>query len=398
MKTIKAILDSAINIKVDSKFKRKVISYGVNFTHRNEEHINFFGGQLLGVDRVLFLDSDREDWIDGILHLDDPIATQRDIKELPDIVASRVVSGDLMNLTLVFMVHRTMHSGLSQRDKDLVTVGLINILQYKLFTSMHRHYFSEKANPDIAMAMYEGLSRKSSIKRLGTWQAVFTNRSEDIVDDSSIWSHALLRFDNNDDIVKMLNDIQGRLKSILNHLTDDFNDTIRLGARISSADKFITLEGEQVIKDTVNSYTLLNDRMNTMMPSRLDFINFDTVDTVLDVMPSADRRYLLATLEYMSDNYNTAQGQIIIELIDSLMQFLFLVVQESNLELKQVVAVMIKMRGRLKSNRIRNPLLLKAKENVTAIVEIATGTENRNILAGVRAATMLYVVLRSITN
>ena len=47
-------------LKIDRAWVMKLAKFRLGFTLRNEDHINFFGGNLFGVDVVRFTQSDRD--------------------------------------------------------------------------------------------------------------------------------------------------------------------------------------------------------------------------------------------------------------------------------------------------------------------------------------------------
>lgn len=101
MNSIKNIFnDLCKDFKADAKTLMKLRRYERAFVNKNENHINFFGGVLMGVHPVRFTQDDRQDWFDDLVGVDE-MTIKTAIAKLDTIVHSRIVSTDTMNLSCV---------------------------------------------------------------------------------------------------------------------------------------------------------------------------------------------------------------------------------------------------------------------------------------------------------
>jgi len=199
----------------DDRLLKKVMSYEHRFVTKNEAHMSFFGGNLLGVDPVRFKPEDRNSWFHDIMDTEEE-AVEEDIHRLPGINVQFHVSSDVMNLSCFWMAHKFLTSSkLSKNDRELGARTVVLILQYKFITSIVANYFKWNADPLVAQATYQALNKRFGLKVTGSWGALLKQRADAVVGDSSIHRKTLLEFQDDAKIVYMVNDSQGRIKDIL---------------------------------------------------------------------------------------------------------------------------------------------------------------------------------------
>jgi superfamily I DNA/RNA helicase len=76
--TIKSVFDAQLaNLEIDQQLASRLHRYRQNFINRNRDHAAFFGGVLLGVQVVRFLDSDKDSWFDDIIQMDEELLRER---------------------------------------------------------------------------------------------------------------------------------------------------------------------------------------------------------------------------------------------------------------------------------------------------------------------------------
>src|SRR5690606_8530371 len=122
------------------------------------------------------------------------------------------VAADNFNISCCWIAHRFYKSDLPPRVKEKGMKLSMDILQYKLMSSIHSHYFKFAVDQNVAEATYAELSRKFDIKRYGSWRAVLDSRSENIIATGEIHEQTIRRFDDDMAIVRMIQDIQFRLR------------------------------------------------------------------------------------------------------------------------------------------------------------------------------------------
>jgi len=223
-KNIKEVFDNALShLTIDEAFLKDVSQYAKYFVNKNDEHVQFFGSNLLGVHAVRFLPEDRLSWTVDLLDIDE-YETRRNVVKLPTVNETWIRGTDVMNISCIYLVHRVFNSDLSPKLKEQGMMDILLVMHYKLMSSLMAHNFKYPTDEATAMAVYAALSKKYALKAYGSWHAVFVARCKDIIDRKSIHMRTIDKFNDDGAIQYMITDIQGRLKSMVKNLNKVFYD------------------------------------------------------------------------------------------------------------------------------------------------------------------------------
>ena len=143
-RTIKAVFDKHLgkHLVFDRKLLKKILQHVASFETRDEDHINFLGGNLLGVVNLHYNDGDVEEWIDDILDVDDWEELVEDYHDLPEVEKSFAVSGSTINMSFVYLAHMALTSKhLSASDRERGATAVFIMLQYRFLSSLVNHFF-----------------------------------------------------------------------------------------------------------------------------------------------------------------------------------------------------------------------------------------------------------------
>lgn len=397
--TIKSIFDEALaHLKIDVKLLKKIRDYGQSFVNRNPDHVAFFGGNLLGVYPIRFRNTDRSEWYDGVLELDD-VAVRNRIAELPTLDPEWKRGTDVMNLSCLWLVHAIYHSNLPQRVKDQGMIDVLMVLHYKLITSIMSHYFKYPADTSVALATYAALSKKFSLKVHGSWSALLYSRCEDIIDSRHGIHHKTIEnFIPDESIQYMITDIQGRLRNIVKKMWIVF-DTVRTqDAKIlSSKMTGFSVDGEQIVRDMKRNFSPYKRYIHDVVSDPTLFIKDELINVVSSAMPTMAEPLLLETLQYMSRNYRHDGGQIEKLLDETLLHaFDYLSSERSAFSRSMDMGVLIsKLRAIYMASRGNDEALKKMRELGESIASKAVKSRNPAVIASIRTGVLLYIVLRT---
>ena len=397
MKSINTVFTEHCNIKFDREFTLSVLTFVNNFVRKDENSIAFWGGNLLGVYPVKWVNDDKLTWLEDVLRIADYDQLCRDIGDLPDVDSSWNIAGDPINLSFIWVAqHALISTTLAAKDKETLATYAINMLQYKFITSIHTNNFKYSANLSVALAVYEALDKKSQLKRLGSWGALVSARTEDILSVGGLHTNTMRNLNNDEYVVKMINDIYNRIKSILKVLTRDFYLIKNSNARIAASDKFTTVDGESLIKDSVNKYAHIKENMHSVIPDLNTFLRDDLLNVVNITINTTYPIYLKETLTYISNNYGHNDVHKLPVLIDDILMFVFEILRKDKIELNNMPAVGIKLKGVLRASRITAPEYLAIREKVGIIVKLANPTIADCNIASTRISTIMYISLRAL--
>lgn len=401
-KSVKIIFEEhCSHLVFDKKLLSKLQRYERDFVHKTEDHIKFFGGNLMGHEVVKFTPTDRSRWFDEILEADEG-GLRMELHALPDIEPHRHVSSDTMNLSAFWMAHRFLNSpNLNQKDREYGAMLVMLILNYKFITSILSHWFKYKADPVVAQATYDALTKRFQLKVVGTWGALLEERSEAIVERNGLHYRTLMSFNNDLDIVKMVNDVQGRIKSILKYIRDVFSkvqgDETVLVKTIAGT---IDLDGDVKVRDRQkNTHKYINYIENTI-PDRASFIIPQLVTVIASVITTAPKNNIQDTLEYCSENFSVKADKELIKLPAIILEHAFDYLTKNPGVMssgRDITGLLSKMRSVYQASKANDPLILEARRIGELVASKATGSKNKILVSAVRNALMLYILLRAFT-
>lgn len=402
MKNVKLVFEEHLpHIVFDQKFLQKVSSYEQKFVNKNETHILFFGGHLMGVHPVRFTDADRNRWFDEILDADE-VAIEDDLHALPEILPHRHVSSDVMNLSCIWLAHGFLTSDkLNAHDRHKGAMASILVVQYKFITSILADWFPWDADPIVAEATYTILTKRFGLKILGSWGALLHQRAEDVVSQGKLHYNRLIKMDNDKDVVYMANDIQGRIKDILKNIRDAF--TVAQNSpelQIKSISSTIELDGEMKIRDKQRKVPEYIRYILTTIQDKNAFIVPDLVDVIMKAIPAMPRSALVSTLTYMSNNASPKADKRVERVCTIVLQhaFDYLARNPDVMTSKSdIPGLLRKMKSLYQASRTNNPLIMEMRSSTEAMVKVAIKTTSTNLVASVRNAVLLYVLLRAFT-
>lgn len=392
--------DECSQIVFDAKFLKRLNAFQVGFVNKNEEHVAFFGGHLLGVHKVRFSNADVDRWFEEIVEADEYLLKER-LHNLPGINAEFKVSSDVFNLSCVWLTHAIYLSPkLTEKQKEEGMIDVMLVLHYRYITSRIVRHFPYAADPEVAEATYAQLSYKFAIKNQGTWFNVLKARAVDVISRESIHYQAIVKMDDNNKVVALLNDTQGRIRDMVKNIVNVFLTTSRQGIKIGSTSDVVEFDGGDILRDKTKGLINYKQYLKAVLSDKTSFIKDELVSVVERIMKTMPPRLFRQSLEWMSDHYGQSSTGVIEEVLDEVLTHSFTYLGEHRSLVRNSVnlaGLIGKLKGVYMSSRSTDPSLLLIREKVEEIVQKATGNKNKNIIASVRTGIMLYLVCRTYT-
>ncbi|MNO19242.1 hypothetical protein D3C76_89720 [compost metagenome] len=406
---VKSLFDEAgAHIVADRNFIRRIQTYRQTFANKNDDHVAFFGGHLMGVQDVRFTRTDRHEWFATVLDIDD-LSLQEDLLTLstlvPDPKKVRYVSTDVMNLSCLWVVHKIFNSPqLNDKEKHSAMIDTLLILEYKFITSILAYWFPNRADEAVAVATYARLPKKYKLKELGSWGALLQYRAEATVDATSphTKNKTYQKFDDDFDIIYMVNDIQGRIKGYLKNIRDEFEIVRRDPTALirTNSNTTVNMDGEVVVKNKKNMYSTYRRYLDEIIVDRNSFIVQELVEIVAGTMPKLPLHNMVQALEYIAGKSSKLKGDPnVTELADLTLEHLFdfIATNRNTIRTNDIPALLTKLSNLYKASRSTNDLLMKMRTVGEKVVRKAVKTKNDNLVNSIRTGVILYIVARTIT-
>lgn len=393
------------DVEFDHTLLNRFLEMEQGFISKKPEHIRFFGGTLTGVETVRFTDQEKAKLFDIIhadeVELEELLYNLKDDHHQPVIHQDRKVSSDVFNITCIWMIHRFHNSKkLDENQRNIGKISVCRYLYYKFLTSLLYQYFKYPADPDTARATYANLTNKYVLKQEGNWDATIqylsANQTVKQENREVIWKHVIEKMDNDDDVGKMLNDLQSRIRDMLKNIYGVFITAHNSGHRISANSSLIESDGEMILKDSTKSPGVYTRYVKSILTDENSFVKEELVKLISDSMPTMAPRLFRQALKWTSVSYQLNDHKQIDEAIDLVMEHAIEYVSSNRKIVAGDLSSMIDgLRGAYMSSRSTEHKLLKARELVEALIKKATNSHNDSGVAAVRTGWMLYVVVRA---
>lgn len=401
MKSINSIFEQYCgNIKFDRIMLAKVADMEAGFVNKKQEHIEFFGGALTGVQVVRFLEDDREKLFSDILNVDET-TLMHEIHQLKDINVNFIVSSDIFNIACTWVMHKFhVSSYLTEQQREIGKTKICLYLNYKYLTSLLYKYFKYPANPDVATAAYAQLSYKYVLKAKGSWRAALDYRVEEIISKDSIHYKTIANYNEDYSVVLMLNDTQGRINDMLKNIRNVMAKVQQEGSSIKTSSSVVEIDGEKIVKDKTNSLSGYVRYIQTVITDTPSFIKQELLDVIEQAMPTMPPYLLLESLEWISKNYTFVRDNHIEKLVELIMEHAFVYLSDNKNILKQskdLNLLISSMRGTYLSSRNTEPKMLQIRKEAFDLVKQTIKTKNDSVVSSVRTGVCLYIILRTFT-
>lgn len=393
--------DVCSGLDINQNFLKRLNAFQVGFLSKNDEHATFFGGHLLGVQRVRFTTTDNNKWFDEILQADEVELTER-IHAVPGINPDYNVSSDVFNLSCFWLAHVIWNSHkLSEKQKEAGMIDVMLVLNYRYITSRIVRHFIYPAEESVAEATYAVLSNKFAIKQYGTWYNVLYNRACDIVRHDGKKFSVISRMDKDEDLVAVVNDSQGRVRDMVKNIYTVFRDVHRSGVKITSSSDVVEFDGSSVLKDRVKGLANYKQYIFSILGDQSSFIKDELVATIENIVHTMPPKLFRQTLIWLSEEFSKQKNsQAVYEFVDETLTHSFAYLSDHVSLVRNSVklpGLLGQIKGVYTSSRSTEEQLLKIRENAEKLVTQATGNKNKNTIASVRTGIMLYVVARTYT-
>lgn len=399
METIKSVFEEITkDIVIDQKFVERIHKFERSFANRNEDHIAFFGGNLMGVHPMRFRSVDRESWFTDVLEIDD-LVLEDSIRKLKSIDPSWHRANDVMNLSCAWTVYAILNSKhLSKVWKEQGAIDTFLILQYKYLGSLMSHWFPYPADQATMLAVYSELSRKYSLKVAGSWNVLLRTRTEELLSSRSVHHQAITTLTSDKSVIYMVNDIQGRLREIVKSMTAVFYDLKSRGIKIHTEKAVTLIDGSAVVKDKSKRYSTYIRYINEVISDKNSFIRAELIAVISDAMHTMPPKLLEDTLEWMSINHRSDKHEEVETLIkETLLHAFDLISNHKELVGKNtgLMPLLTKLRSLYMASRMSDAALLHNKQLAESIVLNSIKSKNSSVIASVRTSLQMYIVLRT---
>lgn len=394
---VEAFTEAAGNVKGDLRLAKAIIGYTKGLATKNNDHISFFGGNRLGVDRIKFLDTDRNRWFDDVLEVDETFLEEC-IDSVPYVQDHWNVGGDSYNLSVIWAVHRLMTGGMGNDPR--IREGMIEALialQFKFYTSIWFNFFRRPVDLDAAEATYAALTLKFILKREGSWGQLMRKRAVDSISAESVRLKSFKMFADDEAVVRIVTDLHTRSKQTIIDMYGVL-DRIRSGnLRIQSTESHaISVTGDRIIKDQVSAYNTARFYLFDVAGNEASFIKTDLVNVILDLMTTVSESAFINILKVIANAPEGAVRKEVEWMMETTLMHAFDYIATNRINFRDVGNILTKMRFLYMSSKSTDPTLLELRSRIEKFVKKNSHLSAQSALASARTSLMLYFLLRAL--
>ncbi len=393
--------DLADHIVFDTAFCSKLIVYYMDFVNKNENHILFFGGHLLGVYPVSFTDEDRTKWFNEILGVDELVLRPHLIK-IPAINEEFAVSSDTWNLSAIWLLHRIYNEKkLPQAIKHNTMQHVAAMLQCKFLTSLLSHYFKYQADAGKAEATYNGLSEKFNIKKYKTYGNYLMGNADNIVQRSWNYFDVIDTMRKDLRVVAALNGIQNGIRSMVKYIYGEFMKIHTSGTKYLSNSMVLEHDGSAMIKDKLDLSSDYGRYIKDIISDKNSFIKEELVKVILNLVPNMPERLFRLCLENTTKQYYGAGIKPIDDILDRVLvhAYDYFMTNKNILTDKTVdlADILQRLKGIYTSSRATDQDLKDMRKITEKFVAHAIDNKVSTNISSVRTGFLLYIMARTLT-
>ena len=387
------------HIKFDEALAKGLYNYRVGYVTQNREHMEFFGGNLLGVNIVRFKDSDVNRFFD-MFGLDYP-DVHSDVRQVTTIDHSYKVGSDPMNLTIIYLMHRFTNSrdcNEATRKKALKDLALIFFYRCAaILISANFHY---PADPKVAQMAYANLSQKYLIKKLGSWNKVMEYRADALLGNDSPHLQTFKQFNDDVKVQYAVTDSQGRIREMFKGYYSEFMMVHEEGKSIAvQKSTVMDAEGEESIREKTTGPENFVFYMRDIIGDLPTFVREDLLGIVSRNNSNTSGRAIRSTLEWLSEASRQPKHHKLVDdfITRTIVQAVYFM--EYNVEpnkRRDLSYVLTQLKNLFLSTRSVDPDLATVRELGEKILGLANGKMSSSLMMATRTAVIMYICLRAL--
>lgn len=398
--TLKEAFDDIFDgIKFDEALAKSLYKFRVNYMSANKDHMEFFGGNLLGVNIVRFKDSDVNNFF-ALFDLEYKEVVDQ-VRRVTTIDHSFKVGSDVFNLTVIYVIHRFLNSPVNQITRQKACYDTAMIFFCRCCAALICANFTYPADPKVAQLAYANLSQKYLIKRLGSWNKVLDYRTLALLDKKeSPHTRTLQFFDEDPKIQYVISDSQGRIREMFKGYYSEFMIVHQQGDSLTIQKSFVTgAEGEDVLREKTMGPENYIYFIREIIPDRDTFIRGDILQIVSRNNSNTSLRAVTSTLEWLVDGSMDPKRHKQVD--DFICRVLVLMAHfmQYNIEAnrhRDLAYVLSTLKNLFLSTRSVDPDLIKVREMGEKIVTEAQGKMSTSLMMATRTAVIIYICARAL--
>ncbi len=403
MITAKQAFDQLFSsVKFDASLYKKIMHKNIAFITRNDDHKNFYGGQIVGCYPIYYSLSDQDGFFTDLFNVTFDAAEEAS-KSITTINQSFKVSSDTINLTIMYVCYRFLSDkSISHSDREKYVLSMLDYFSYRTIAVLISGYFHYPVSENEAMSLFEKLSNRYLIKHLKNWREYCQYRSKEFL--NSKFKHIFETFKDDELLVEGINDLFRRTKDTLLNIYAEFvrhhEEGVTMGSRKTS---MTDIDGKDILADRTNTPESYYNYLLTTLTDNNSFIKEEVVEATSEIIKTVEyddfKKFLLDMMTYIhhsKDQFSEVSEymhDVISNAIEYLMENDYIIREHHDLLyiMEKVSSNVLYARGDdLSVNDIKD-------RGEKIVMKITKHHEGHKKVFSLRNAFYVYIVLRALS-
>lgn len=403
-KNLKELFDTYFkHVKFDKALAVDFRDYLSEFITRNDQHVRFFGGTLVGVYKCVFTPADKNRLWGNILEID-RLDFASSYQALPSIDRNHKVERDETNMLFLYLLYRFKKDGkLNEAAYIQVATIILMISQIKFITSMINWDYKYTVDKDLAITVNNQLSRKFILRRYDSWKEVLTYRAHSWITDTDRkgWGRiapVLRTFGDDGECKAIVVGIHGKCNATRIAYNKVFHDVYENEQTIQSRSMMGEVEGDAAFLDKVSVINGYVDYGLQTCRNKDQLIKDDLVSIVLANSAGVTYKSLFMALKYIAQNVDNRKTPQVRLFVERSLVFCLNYMRREKIDPSHLLTVFKSVKGGISSARSADKLLLDCREAGDFVVEQAINANKlSHTFTAIRTSLTMYVLLRALT-
>ena len=367
--TIKGEMDELLrHVKFNQALMKDIYRRQVGFINKNDQHMEFFGGNLTGVHTLTFAPKDYNVVYNDLLKIDSE-DIRNVIKKSPSIIQTAEVMTDPFNHAMMYMTHRFLTSPfLNDEGKKNAAMYSMMYLHMKILVNLYNNWFEFNVDEKLARAAYSNMSNRFILKQLGSWQALLEYRSSEFITEGGNNKRyaKLIDYTKDYEVITLITDARGGIAEYLKNIYSVIMSTHKSGEKIDYTSPIgTTQEGDDTIKDKIGGIDSYINYFMSVVNDRNTFIKQNLVEISLRVMHTMQRNGFIETLEWITKACGSKDYPYVETFIRDSLQHSYNYLADNGIDPynpKNIAVVLDKLKGMYTPSRSTDETLLRLRE------------------------------------
>jgi len=373
-----------INSKL--KINRIVTKYMHEIFGKNKENIDWLSSNLQGVHKISFTDSDVSRLFK---ELDiDEAEFEHDISKIDGIIKEWKTSTIPFNVLLATL----MHNVIKNKGTDADLNKLFMVLAFKIVTSAYSNYFKYQVDEPTARLVYDKMSNKYLIKKLGSNFAVLNFKAQYIYDGTK--NNKFLKEFDVESMVLALNSISG---SVRQYIHTGFLLLLEVLEGDNSSSTISLYNSEGRMSEITNDNKMYYNNMERVLISKSLLYNRQIMGLVSEIV-NIDSHLITKTLDAMRARLMKNPDEVLsigANIVDSTLYYLYRT--EFYPPYDESIDTLINyLQSYWKNSKVRNEEMHLAKNAIQKIILEDTGIHRMPIVVKTSISVSIYLFLLSV--